>query len=68
MALLTFITCSGFSLVSKGDWRRKASKYNKSCKFLKRVLRKASLKRIPVGMEPCVVISRYTPPSDGHVR
>lgn len=38
----------------KGDWRRKASKYKKARKFLKPVPRKASLKRIPFGMEPCV--------------
>ena len=50
----TYISCSGFSLLSKGDWRRKASKYKKAHKFLKHVPRKASLKRIPFGMEPCV--------------
>ena len=54
MALLIVITCSGFSRVSKGDWRRKASKYKKSCTFIKHVLRKARLKRIPFGREPCV--------------
>lgn len=53
VALLILVVVD-FHYFPKEIGEEKASKYKKARKFLKPVPRKASLKKDPFGMEPCV--------------